>query len=60
MSQSKNLHESSVNVDGVVEVVLNMTQQHTPQTAYSAMPHGFASVRELFNEVKRRFEVFSE
>ena len=60
MSQRKNLDDTSVNVHRVVEVVLNMTQQHTSQAAYSAMRHGFASVRKLFNEVKRRFEIFSE
>ncbi len=60
MPQPKDFHNTSVNVDGVVEIVLNMAQQHTSEAGYPPMGDGFARVRKLFDQVKCGFEIFSE
>jgi len=58
--QRKDLHNPSVDVDDVVEIVLNMIQQHAAKIPYAPMWHGFAGVRKLFDQVKRGFKIFSE
>ena len=49
MPQPQDLDNTSVYVDGVVEIVLNMTEQHAAKAGYPSMRYGFARVRKLFD-----------
>jgi hypothetical protein len=49
VAQRKDLYNPSIYVDAVVEIVLNVIQQHTSKAWYPSMWYGFACVRKLLD-----------
>jgi len=60
MPEREYLDNSIVDERCVVEVVLNSAEQDASETSDPSMGHRFTGVRELFDQRKRRLEVFGE
>ena len=52
MPQRQDLDDTRVDMNGVVEVVLDVTKQNSSKTAYPAMWHGFTCMRKPFDQIE--------